>query len=269
NRHHESTIAALAERYLVALRELIAHCREPEAGGYTPSDFPLARLSQPELDRLVEESEALASVYPLSPLQQGLLFHSLYAPGGGDYVIQVGLRLEGDMQPELLVSAFERVLERHPILRTSFVWEGLSEPHQVVHGEVRLPHQEEDWRELSAEEQEERLTRYLSEDRAAGFELSRAPLMRLGLFHCGEDSYEVVWSFHHLLLDGWSLPVVAREVLSSYRELAGGPVAELGAAHPYEDYIGWQEGQDRTEAEAFWRQALAGFEAPTQLDLAR
>src|SRR5947208_2717607 len=141
-------------------------------------------------------------IYALSPLQHGLLFHTLYDPGSGVYVEQMSCTLQGELNVSAFERAWQQVVQRHPVLRTAFVWEGLEAPLQVVRQRVRLPWELGDWRGLSASEQEARLAALLQTERTHGFELSKAPLLRLILIRCAEESYYFICSYHHLLLDG-------------------------------------------------------------------
>jgi hypothetical protein len=267
NVYERGTIEQLAEAWLASLRELIEHCLTPEAGGCTPSDFPLVRIDQQALDSLVGSGGWLEDLYPASPLQQGMLFHSLYDPGSAVYFQQVHCVLEGPLEPESFRQAWQRVVDRHGILRTHLSWAGLQEPLQVVHRQAELRWQELDWRDLCSDEHEQRLQSLLEEDRKEGFDFGEAPLMRLVLIRTDESVWRFVWSHHHVLLDGWSLPLVLREVLLSYEGLVQGEQIALPPPHPYRNYIAWLDGQDRAAAESFWRNRLEGFAAPTPLPL--
>jgi amino acid adenylation domain-containing protein len=282
--HERATVEAVAESFVAELRALIAHCLSPEAGGYTPSDFPLAGLDQGKIDRLFGGERAIEDVYPLTPMQQGMLFHTLLAPGSGVYFEQLVCRLQAPFDAAAFEQAWQRVVERHSILRTAFVWEGLERPLQVVHQRPRLPRlglpplglprlwlplEQHDWRGLSEAEQQARFGALLSEDRERGFALGQAPLMRLTLVRLTDESYRFVCAFHHLLLDGWSVPLVLDELLGSYAALRQGEEPRLGPARPYRDYIEWLGRQDLAAAEGFWRKALAGFTAPTSLGIER
>jgi len=207
----------------------------------------------------------IEDVYPLSPMQQGMLFHSLYAPDSGVYVEQVSSTLHGDLNIQAFERAWQHVVNRHAILRTAFVWEGLDEPLQVVHQQVQLPLEQFDWRTLSHAEQEAKLEAFLQTEQRRGFELSQAPLMRLAIMQLADDTYQFVWSHHHLLLDGWCLPLLLREVLAFYQAYHQGQPVQLERSRPYRDYIAWLQQQDMSRAEAFWRKTLEGFTAPTPL----
>src|SRR6185369_6726018 len=150
--------------------------------------------------------------YPLSPMQQGILFHCLYEPQSALYFGQLSYTLHGEFNASAFIQAWQTVLDRHSILRTLFIWEELKEPVQVVQRKVELPHQILNWRDFSTSEQQQRLEAFLQEDRKRGFEFSKAPLMRLTLIELDHDVHRFIWSHHHLLVDGWSVPLLLGEV---------------------------------------------------------
>ena len=264
-RYRCGTLDALAHDCLENLRALIAHCVLPDAGGYTPSDFPLARLSQPQLDQLFEGVRCIEDVYPLTPLQQGILFHALYAPGSGVYVEQLSCTLRGPLDGAAFTAAWRQVMASDAILRSSFLWEGLEAPVQVVHAKAALPFEEQDWRGVPADEKARRWAAYLEADRQVGFDFARAPLMRLALMRCAEDCWLFLWSHHHVLLDGWSGPLVLKDVFVAYLSLIQGERIQFVPRKPFRDYLVWLSGQNMTAAEAYWRRSLAGFRVPTSL----
>jgi len=204
-------------------------------------------------------------IYPLSPMQQGMLFETLSASVAGIYVEQLSCTLSGDLDAAAFAQAWKRVVERHAVLRTAFLWEGLEQPLQIVRQQVKLPYSSLDWRELPATEQEQRLLGYLKQDRATGFELSRAPLLRLALIRLNQKTHHFIWSYHHLLMDGWSEALIFREVLASYEALRTGTNLPQNAARPYRDYIAWLQGQDLDSARRFWQESFKGMNGPTLL----
>ncbi|MDT5270274.1 MAG: hypothetical protein QOH49_2460, partial [Acidobacteriota bacterium] len=204
-------------------------------------------------------------IYVVSPLQQGLIFESLYSPGSGAYFVQVIGRMKGHLDHDALRRAWERVVERHTILRTCFLWEDVDEVLQVVRRAVKLPWEEFDWRGLSAGEQEAQLETFLKEDRARGFDLTRAPLMRVALIRLADRAYKFIWSHHHVLVDGWSGFLVFKEVFDLYAAFSAGREHPLPPPRPFRDYIAWLQQQDLAEAERFWRERLKGFTNSTPL----
>ncbi len=261
--HRRESIEGLAESFMQELRGLI---REGEVGGgdsYTPADFPLASMSQQQMKRVVGGQADVEDIYPLSPMQHGLLFHTLYSPESEVYFEQVVSTFQGHVEVLVFERAWQQVVNRHASLRTAFIWEDLDEPHQVTLRRVDLSLNYLDWRGLSPIEQEEQLGAYLKADRRRGFDLSKAPLMRLALIQMGEDTYRFIWSLHHLLVDGWSLSIILREVSVLYEAYRQGKDLYLEPSPPYREYIAWLKMQDVSKGEEFWRELLKGFTAPT------
>jgi amino acid adenylation domain-containing protein/non-ribosomal peptide synthase protein (TIGR01720 family) len=259
------TMERLADGFAAALRELIAHSLSPEGGGWTPSDFPLARFDQMALDRLLAQHPAIEDVYPLAPLQSGMLFHSLYAAGSEIYFEQLACTLRGPLDMDAFARAWQAVADREPVLRTVFAWDGLERPLQVVRESVEIPWVLEDWR--GEADPAGRLRIYAAADRTRGFDLARGPLMRVALLRTGEAEHRLLWSFHHLLFDGWCFSLLFGAVFTLYETFRRGETGTLGPAPQYRDYIAWLERQDPARAEAFWRARLAGAAVPTPVPL--
>jgi len=265
NLHHRETIERLASDYLDHLRALIEHCRTSEARGLTPSDFPLAEIGQDALDKLLADGVEIEDVYPLGPTQHGLLFFHLYAPHSEAYFQQFRCFFSGELDPEAFKEAWQTVIDHNPALRTSFLWEGVENPVQVVHRRLELPWFEEDWRDRSSAEQQQALEEIRREDRERGLDLSQAPVMRFYLIRLHDDLYHFAWSYHHVLLDGWCLPLLTSEGVAAYMAHSTGREFTPPPRRPYRDYVAWLQRQDMTEAKAFWKKTLAGFTRPTQL----
>jgi amino acid adenylation domain-containing protein/non-ribosomal peptide synthase protein (TIGR01720 family) len=211
------------------------------------------------------KSKNIESIYPLSPMQEGMLFHTLEEPESGVYFEQFSFTIHGNLDVSAFELAWCQVVKRHPALRTLFVWKNHKKLLQVVRKSVNLPWTNLDWRELSPVEQEHQLEVLLQADRNKGFELDKAPLMRIALIQLAAKTYKFVWSNHHLLTDGWCLPIIYKEVFAFYEANKKGFDLHLSATRPYSDYIAWLQQQDQSKAEAYWREALEGFTAPTPL----
>ncbi|MBI5301747.1 MAG: AMP-binding protein, partial [Chloroflexi bacterium] len=207
----------------------------------------------------------IEAVYPLSPMQQGMIFHSVYAPESGAYIEQLMCALHGDLNVAAFERAWKHVVARHSVLRTAFVWKRLDKMFQVVHREVNLKLDQSDWRDLSASEQETELEIFLRADRRRGFDLTHAPLLRLALIRLADNAWRFVWTWHHALADGWSLPILLKEMLTSYAAFRRDQSPMLEPVRPYRDYIAWLQNRDAAQAESFWRRTLQGFTAPTPL----
>jgi amino acid adenylation domain-containing protein/non-ribosomal peptide synthase protein (TIGR01720 family) len=270
-------VRALAERWAEALRGLAAHAATPGAGGFTPSDFPLVALDQADADELEAAHPGLADVLPLSPLQEGLYFHAAFdaadpgASGGGSsadvYTVQMALDLDGPVDAAALRRAGGALVARHPNLGAAFhqtaggaVVQVVAEPGAVVPG----------WREVDLaaiadpDERDRRAAAVAAEERDRPFDLARPPLLRLALLRLGPDRHRLVLTNHHILADGWSTPVLVRDLLA-LASGGDGTAAALPEAAPYRSHLAWLAGRDRVAAQDAWRDALAGLEEPTRL----
>lgn len=203
--------------------------------------------------------------YPLSPLQQGMLFHALSVPASGVDMEQIIMTLHEKLDASAFELAWNRVLERHPVLRSKFVWEGLDEPAQVVEKAVSLSARYFEYKNIPPSEFDERFEDFLRKDRSSDFRMTEAPLMRLSVFRSDRPEVKCVWTFHHILLDGRSFPLVLEEVFNLYEALRAGKDLTLADPRPYRDYIEWLLARDLSADEKFWRETLAGFTAPTPL----
>lgn len=209
--------------------------------------------------------ENIIDLYELSPMQLGMLFHTLYAPESGVYFEQRSCRLQGNLNVYALKQAWKQVVERHPVLRTAFYWEELEKPLQVVSQLLELPWIEEDWQGLTAACQDEKLSAFLQSDQLQGFNLNQPPLMRCALLQVQADAYYFVWSHHHLLIDGWCNALILKEVFTLYQAICQGKSLFLPPPRPYRDYIVWLQQQDTAAAKKFWQRSLKDFTAPTPL----
>lgn len=215
------------------------------------------------------KSKDIESIYPLSPTQEGILFHTLYESESTIYFEQFQLTIHGSLDPDIFERAWQLLVERHSALRTLFVWKNRKQSVQVVRKEVNLPWSNFDWRMFSKQEQEICLNSFLDSDRKQGFELDKAPLMRFALVRVADETYEFVWSFHHLLVDGWSWPIIFKELFALYESIQNGQQLYLAPSRPFRDYINWLQQQDLAGARAFWQQNLEAFTAPTPLIVER
>ena len=290
--HTVETVERLAQTFLEQLQALITHCQSAalgsEVGRRTPSDFPMVTITQAELDTLPAKLKGdrtyhwrdIEDIYPLSPTQHGMLFHSLYDPEAGSYVEKMIFSVKGELNVDDFLSAWQQVSDRYPILRTAFLWQQ-SQPVQVVLSQVTVPFTVHNWRSESPAQQQQALETLLEKDRQAGFAIAQAPWMRLHLIRLNDNHHQVIWSHHHSLLDGWSLPLVLEAVLTSYEaqcnagvQFTNKSVDEKSAdeqspdeksAPSYRQYIHWLKQQDNNAAKAFWQKQLAGFTAPTPI----
>ncbi|MBJ7480741.1 non-ribosomal peptide synthase/polyketide synthase, partial [Rhodococcus sp. (in: high G+C Gram-positive bacteria)] len=258
-------VQALADLWVGALTALAQHAQAVGAGGLTPSDVPLVTLTQQDLDGFEQRFPAVQDVWPLAPLQSGLLFHAVMAESTVDlYSVQMVLSLSGRVDADRLHAAAQAIIDRHPNLRTAFVVDGTGTPVQVVLGDIDVP-----WRELDlttiadSEERRGELDRILAEDQATHFDMSNPPLIKFTLIKIAASEYRLVVANHHIILDGWSMPLLLQTLLSHYA--MRGNIPAQTRALSYRNYLAWLVQQDRSVSMDAWAKALGGVEEPTLL----
>ena len=243
-------VSRLSRLWFDALAGICAHVRGG-GGGLTPSDIAPARLGQHQIDELHQHYE-IADVLPLTPLQQGLLFHASTTQGNHDdvYAVQLDITLSGALDPHRLRDAVDTVVNRHPNLAARFCPQ-FDQPVQIIPADPVTP-----WRydDLLSEEQ---IQRVCADERAAVCELADEPAVRAALIRTAPDRHRCVLTFHHIVMDGWSLPILLSEIFASYHG------QRLPAAVPYRRFVTWLAGRDLDAAHAAWRGVLADFDTPT------
>ncbi|MDO7895544.1 non-ribosomal peptide synthetase [Pseudomonas citrulli] len=264
-RHDPRVITDLAEAYLEELQRLIAHCLSDAAGGLTPSDFPLAKLTQGQLDSLPVPAAQIEDVYPLTPMQEGMLLHTLLEPGTGLYYMQDRYRIDSELDPARFAQAWQAVIARHEALRASFCWNVGEDMLQIIHKPGSTPVDYLDWCEVPQEQQEARLQTLLKEEREAGFDLlSQAPF-HLRLIRVGAGRYWFMMSNHHILIDAWCRSLLMDDFFEIYTALGEHREPRLAVPPRYRDYIGWLQRQSLAEARQWWKRNLQGFERTTPI----
>ena len=257
----DEEVRLLAEHWQRALAACARHVARPDAGGHTPSDFGRVALEQSHVDLLELRCGAIEEVLPLSPLQEGLLFHALYDEESPDvYTVQLILEIEGGVDASRLRASADTLLERHAILRASLHHDGLPRPVQVIARKARAP-----WREvdLGADDARTQCASLVEADRLQRFDLARGPLLRFTLIHLAQERHVFVLTHHHVLVDGWSTPLLVAELLQLYQ--TGGDTTALAPVRPYSEYLDWLSQRDREHGLRAWRTYLAGIEGATRL----
>ncbi|HEV3080109.1 MAG TPA: condensation domain-containing protein, partial [Gemmataceae bacterium] len=260
----EESVRELAQGWFEALKILADCASRPHIGGFTPSDLPLVALTQSEIERLEQKHRGVDDILPLSPLQEGLLFHALYDAQGLDiYTVQLAFTLEGPLEEKRLQTAAQTLLRRHSNLRAGFEHEGLSQPVQVIAREVALPWQLHDFFGSESPTRQERVAQWLAADLTRRFDPARPPLLRFSLLRLTPEEHQLVLTHHHILLDGWSVPLLLQELLTLYAQPDS--AAALPRVVPYRDYLAWIAAQDREATKAAWQAELAGLEEATRV----
>ncbi|WP_194819698.1 non-ribosomal peptide synthetase [Nocardia sp. XZ_19_385] len=253
----EAAVRELAEEWSAALTAFADHAKHPAAGGLTPSDVPLVRVSQSELDQWRSDYPGLTDVLPLSPLQGALRVLMELLDGSVEaYIIQLAAQLGGELDMARLRRSAQAILDRHANLRTAFVSAHGGTPVQLVVEAVEVPWQVVDG--VAAAD----LPGLLADERQRGFDPAIAPLLRFTVYRNDSGHSHLVLTGHHILLDGWSMPLLMKELLVLYA--AGGDAGVLPAVRPYRDYLRWLAQQDRNAAERAWSDVLVDV-TPTML----
>ncbi|MDP1979447.1 non-ribosomal peptide synthetase [Undibacterium sp.] len=201
-------------------------------------------------------------VFPLTAMQQGMLFHHLREPDSAAYFQQLQVRLQGELDVAKLQLAWQSVITHHCALHMRFLWTG-DQPRQQLQADVVLPFKVVDYSQSPRCEHEQLRQQFLQADRQLGFSLDTAPLMRVSLLHWADDEWDMVWSHHHLILDGWASGLLLAEVAQVYTDLLQGKPVSLPAERPYTDFLHWLGKRDNLAAEDYWRHTLRGFEQAT------
>jgi non-ribosomal peptide synthase protein (TIGR01720 family) len=276
--YESATISAIAVEYTTHLQQIIAHCVQKAAAGiseYTPSDYGMGNeLTCHELDKLLKEYAPegnatvpkITGIYRLSGVQMGILFHRLYDSNSSAYIVQMSCDIK-DLEVAVFIKSWEYLIRRHSILRTGFHYEGLRVPVQCVYESVNFYVQQLDYRFMEEKGQAVAVTEYLKQDQVRPFSFREVPLMRLSLLRIGDRDYKMVWTFHHILLDGWSVPVLMEEFLGIYEKLIKGNTVTYEAADNYDDYIKYLEQRNKKGEEQYWRTYLSGVSTATFLPM--
>ncbi|TPG69307.1 amino acid adenylation domain-containing protein [Brevibacillus laterosporus] len=263
--YKETTVAQFLQSFLRYIRDIIAHCAAQTESEKTSGDFSSHTLSLEEwdilADRLKEDGSIanIADIYPLSYMQEGMLFHYLKEEGTTAYFEQAKFELSGDLH----IPAFERsvneLVDRYDVLRTVFIYEGLTRPQQVVWKQRRLTVHVEDLSAMEENQKAAYIEAYKANDRERGFDIQRDLLLRISILKTGERSHTLIWSFHHLIMDGWCLGIIFKDVFQIYDAMQQGKTIQLEKAPAYNTYIEWLYGNDREEALSYWQNYLDNY----------
>ena len=243
---------------------LIEHCVACESSELTPTDLTYSDLSSGELNFLWKDKQQIEDVYPLSPMQEGMLFHALYEEKSNAYFEQMTFRIEGSLKPAVFEKSWSLLFERHGALRTAFSAHKTARPVQILLKARRVEFVERDLRKLSPGLRHGHLEEYLRRDKMRGFDLAEDVLLRVAVFRFEDEIYRCVWSQHHILMDGWCLPILRDELMHIYVALLNGESPDLPPTRPYRHYIQWLERQDKAAAQNYWKQYLEGLEQPAK-----
>jgi len=261
-------IELLALTVIEYLSKMIEHCEHTD-NAISKSEVPLLTLTQPELDSLVDlipaPQDTIKDIYPLTPLQNGMLFHTLSEQSLGMYVNQSLVELDGELDVTALESAWQWVINQHDMLRTGFIWQQLDEPIQYVVKESQVDWQNINYLGKIASEAEAELKILAEQEVDTGFELNKAGLMRFKLVRLAENHHCLIWTRHHLIVDGWCTNLVIREVQEAYLAICANRTPAISNRPPFRNFIEWLDNRELKESEAYWQHCLNGYETMARL----
>ncbi|KPV60903.1 hypothetical protein QJ48_02835 [Paenibacillus sp. A3] len=269
-KYRESTMAEVGASFRKHLLAIIDHCKSRETAETTPSDFSDPALTLEELECLKQKYEAdnrfrIADIYPLTPMQEGMLFHALLDRESAAYFEQNTYMAHGHLDMELMRKSFNKLIERYELLRTVIVYRHLDRPRQVVLAERQANVYFEDVTHLNEAARQACVEQFERSDRANLFELSEDLLIRLSVLKLGDRQYKVIWSSHHILADGWSLWVLMKDFFELYAKLKNNEPLDAPEPKRYVEYIHWLQRQNQEEARAYWERRLEEYEAVAKL----
>ncbi|MCP5054367.1 MAG: hypothetical protein GY940_44785 [bacterium] len=263
NQYKTETVKRLLSRFQSQLSRLITFCASKETIELTPSDLTYNRLSIETVDRL-NRQYSIRDLYPLSPMQEGMLFHRLYDHSSVSYFEQISYRLQGDLDIAIVEKSLNELFKRHSILRTAFVHEGFDRPLQIVLRDRAVDFYYEDISRMSRSGEKEKFIKDFKEnDKQRSFHLDKDTLMRLSAFRSGPREYDLTWSFHHVLMDGWCIGILNAEFFEIYNSFREDRPFRLPPVQPYANYIQWLEKQDKEASAGYWANYLDSYQELT------
>ena len=270
----KSTIEYLANNFISNLKSIIDHCSSIYISVWTPSDFGLnEKISFQELDSLITENQLetdkITAIYELSPLQEGILFHTLLDDESTTYITQYEMKFPEGINVDAFIQAWNLIIQRHTVLRTAFLYDKSSLPLQYVRKNVPIPIEVLDHSHLNSMQQEKEWLKLLGSDKKKGFNMNQAPLTRITLIKVGPIAYKMIWTKHHILWDGWSGQIIMGEVLDAYHNYVNNLEPQLFEEDQYQDYIQYLNSISEDREKTFWQEYLNAFEQPTLLPFSK
>jgi amino acid adenylation domain-containing protein/non-ribosomal peptide synthase protein (TIGR01720 family) len=260
NVHRKSTVEDMATVFLHTLGEIIDYCKTNQ-GGFTPADFPLAVLDQVKIDEITAGNSNIEDIYPLTPMQALVLSYNLFSRKSGTNIQQISWNMKGDFVINAFKKAWLKVVEHHPILRTSFIWRKVAEPLQIVHYQVKPDFLELNWSLKSPDEQKQAFRELTLNWGKQSFKVEEAPLTRFCMIQLNPTTYKFIWIYWTSLFDNWSWANIMSEVFLYYRAYVENSVIPTPKIIPFKDYIRWIAKQNPDDAKQFWTEELKGFHA--------
>ncbi|NOQ25416.1 MAG: amino acid adenylation domain-containing protein, partial [Bacteroidales bacterium] len=263
--YSDQIITNLLENYKNSLLEIINHCTKLTDKVLTPSDFTYKDLSIKEVDKLVEQYE-IEDIYKLTPMQEGMLFHAIHDSESLAYFVQMSYLLNSEISVDIMQKSLNELFNRHEILRTVFIHKDVEIPIQIVLKNRECEFNYEDIRHLNFEDKkEEYISNYKNKDKKRGFILDQDILLRVSLLQIDNNEYELIWSNHHILMDGWCLSIINNDFFEIYNSLLNNRTLKLNSVTPFKEYVKWLDGIDKNTSLEYWKEYLSGYEEQASL----
>lgn len=260
NNFKKETIERLARAFIKNIEDLLKSC---EKISWIVEDFENINISDDRFKELTTNYGDIADIYGVSPVQESMIFHTAYSPDSSVAVEQTVFRVQGNLNIEAFEKAWNTILNRHESLKATYHWRNLEHPIQVIHNNLTLPfevinmEEKDDYKKIREE--------LLAEDREKGFDLEVPPLMRVIVLKVSNDVYDIIWTYHHLQMDGWCIRIIMQELDEYYSKYANNEKVVISSEVPFKDYITWLNKKDQKETEKFWKETLKGMNKPTLL----
>ncbi|NOQ28294.1 MAG: non-ribosomal peptide synthetase, partial [Bacteroidales bacterium] len=264
NKKLPSDIIEKLKREKANLIEYLKKASEIKKKKLSPSDFTYKGLSIKEVDKLVKQYQ-IEDIYKLTPMQEGMLFHAMHDSSSFAYFEQMNYRIESELSVDLMRKSLNELFTRHDILRTVFIYKEMQIPLQLVLKDRENEFDYKDIRELSAEEKKQFILKYKKTDRDRGFRLDQDILMRVSLIQLDNNEYELIWSNHHILMDGWCIGIINNDFFEIYNSLLNNRTSKLNSVTPYKEYVKWLDKIDKDSSLQYWKNYLSGYEEQASL----
>ncbi|NOQ24119.1 MAG: amino acid adenylation domain-containing protein [Bacteroidales bacterium] len=252
-------INKLEHRFKKELDNLTKYCIALNKQEKTPSDYTYKKLSFVELKKLNDKYDFL-DIYPLSPLQEGMYYHYLLNPKTLSFLPQLRFRLKGNLKEDILRESLNELLSHYDILRTIFVHKELDQPLQIVLNEKEMPFIFKDIRlECKNSDKASVLNKYKEIDRNKLFDLSKDILIRITVLQIEENEYEFIFTYHHILIDGWCLNIITNKFFELYFKNANLNIQSTSTAGQYVNYINWLASKNKERTKLYWQEYLKEY----------
>ncbi|WP_242841198.1 non-ribosomal peptide synthetase [Clostridium akagii] len=254
------SIKKLSQLYIEKLLEIINHCESKKESEKTPSDYGDSELSIEDLEKILLRKKDIEKIHSLTPMQEGMLYNLISDKDSHAYFEQFDFKIEGNLNLYILTEVLNKIIEKHEILRTAFFYEGISKLKQAVLRKREIEIQYEDIRNLDEKNKKDYIEEFKNEDKNRGFDLENDCLIRVSAIRTGENKCRLVGSFHHIIMDGWSVGIVMKEIVEMYKALAEGKKIVIEETQAYNDYLLWLDKCNKSEALEYWKSYLNGYE---------